>query len=216
MPNLPITLELLQTALHNFEGRPITADLILEVAAEVDRLRTREDHAPAAPDGPASAQEVGAEAEAEAAAEAGPADETLDGEPPEVIDAAAPDNPVATKVSKPREKMQKIVVLYDPENRIDRKLEFLAYVVEIPEDEPPDGRTFKTRLQDAVNAHNESKRGSKHPAETFRDAIEKIPYDWMRYYKVRVLTETAVYVLLQGAELPAAPAPVQPPAPEAQ
>jgi hypothetical protein len=51
--------------------------------------------------------------------------------------------------------------------------------------------------------------------ETMRDALQNLPYDWLRYYKVRMLTETPVFTLLRGADLPAA-APVVPPPPAAE
>jgi hypothetical protein len=221
-----LTLELVEIALKNFAGQPIDDNLIPKIKEELDRLRTREDFVPPVEGG--TVADICGEAEKEAAAEEGPADEQLEGDDkPAAPDAADPEpapepaeapqgEPEDTgAVRKPRQKMQKIIVAYDPDHKVPTGTEILGYPIEIPADDPPDGRTFDRRVADAVEYHNGTKRGRKHPVENLRQALETI-YDDIRSFGVRPMTETGVMILFRGAELPqpAVPAanPAQPPA----
>lgn len=207
MTKLTITIETLQNALKNYSGKVIDDGTISAICTEVDRLRSVGTDEPLPVLDSSTVAGVCGEAEKEAEGEE-PADEVTElGTTPEAgdespVDDTDPVQEAEIKVSKPRQKMQKIVVLHDPEGKLVGMGDFMAWPIEIPADDPPDGSTFNRRLLDAVNEHNESQRGRKHPATSLRESIESIPYEYLRPKGIKTITETSVFVLVRGSELP--------------
>ncbi len=83
----------------------------------------------------------------------------------------------ADRGSAPKAKTQFAILVSDPENKL-RGLNLVGYVVAMEENAPP--QAAHTRIVEAVNNFNNSKRGRKAPLETLADAIAVLKGKWLK------------------------------------
>ena len=99
----------------------------------------------------------------------------------------------------PAVKKQFAVLVSDPENRLPKN-DFVAWVVQLPEDESP--ATVQDRINRAVSDYNATRKGRLYPAKTVGEALENVPAKHFKEVEVWVKTKTPVIVLRTNNEIP--------------
>lgn len=99
----------------------------------------------------------------------------------------------------PAVKKQFAVLVSDPENRLPKN-DFVAWVVQLPEDESP--ATVQDRINRAVYDYNATRKGRLYPAKTVGEALENVPAKHFKEVEVWVKTKTPVIVLKTDNEIP--------------
>ena len=107
-------------------------------------------------------------------------------------DAAEGDKP-------PTVKKQFVVLVSDPEGRLP-KADFVAWVLQLPEEESP--VTTCDRIFKVAYDHNATRKGRLNPVSTIGEAIEAIPAKAFREVDLWVKTKTPVLVLRTENALP--------------
>jgi hypothetical protein len=99
----------------------------------------------------------------------------------------------------PREKKQYVIVVSDPEGKIEVS-DYTGWVVQIPESE-----SISTVLENINNAaydYNASKKGRKSPVFSVGEALEDIPTKFFKNRKVFIKTKEAVFVKVTDNTIP--------------
>jgi hypothetical protein len=99
----------------------------------------------------------------------------------------------------PAVKKQFAVLVSDPENRLPKN-DFVAWVVQLPEDESP--ATVQDRINRAAYDYNATRKGRLYPAKTVGEALENIPAKHFKEVEVWVKTKSPVIVLKTDNEIP--------------
>lgn len=99
----------------------------------------------------------------------------------------------------PAVKKQFVVLLSDPEGRMPKN-DFVAWVLQIPENESP--ATTQDRVFRTAYDFNTTKKGRLLPAKTVGEAIEHIPAKCFKEADLWVKTKTPVLVLKTDNNIP--------------
>lgn len=99
-------------------------------------------------------------------------------------------------------KKQFVVLLSDPDGKMP-KHDFVAWVLQIPENESV--ATTQERIFRAAYDFNASKKGRMMPVKTVGEAIENVPAKHFKEADVWIKTKTAVLLLTTDNEIPKAP-----------
>ena len=99
----------------------------------------------------------------------------------------------------PAVKKQFVVLLSDPEGRMPKN-DFVAWVLQIPENESV--ATTQDRVFRTTYDFNTTKKGRLLPAKTVGEAIEHIPAKFFKEADVWVKTKTPVLVLKTDNQIP--------------
>jgi hypothetical protein len=102
----------------------------------------------------------------------------------------------------PAMKKQFVVLVSDPDSRFP-KHDFVAWVLQIPENESV--ATTEERIFRSSYEFNASKKGRLLPVKTVGEAIENVPAKFFKEAEVWVKTKTPVLVLKTDNEIPKAP-----------
>jgi hypothetical protein len=100
---------------------------------------------------------------------------------------------------EPKEKLQFVVVLSDPDGRMP-KADFVAWVVQIPESESP--ATTLDRIYRGAFDFNNSRRGSLMPVKTVGEAIETVKAKQFKEAGLAVKTKVPVLVIVTDNQIP--------------
>jgi len=100
---------------------------------------------------------------------------------------------------EPAIKKQFAVLVSDPEGRLP-STDFVAWVVQIPEDESV--ATTQDRINRAVYEFNTTKKGRLLPPKTVGEALEHVPAKHFKEVGVWVKTKTPVLMLRTDNEVP--------------
>lgn len=100
----------------------------------------------------------------------------------------------------PPVKKQWCVLLSDPEGAIPSEVEFVAWVMQIPENEST--LSLPERVHRAAYEFNTTKKGRLLPARTVGEAVENIQAKHFKEQGVWVKTKTPVLVLRTDNEIP--------------
>lgn len=93
----------------------------------------------------------------------------------------------------PAVKKQFSIILSDPHGHFAKELNFVGWVVQIPEDASVTSTV--DRIHKAVYEFNTTKKGRMMPAKTMGDAIENIPAKIFKEFGVYVKTKAPVFVI---------------------
>lgn len=99
----------------------------------------------------------------------------------------------------PAVKKQFVVLLSDPEGRMPKN-DFVAWVLQIPENESV--ATTQDRVFRTTYDFNTTKKGRLLPAKTVGEALEHIPAKFFKEADVWVKTKTPVLVLKTDNQIP--------------
>ncbi len=99
----------------------------------------------------------------------------------------------------PAMKKQFVILLSDPEGKMP-KHEFVAWVLQIPENESP--ASTQERIFRGAYDFNASKKGRLLPVKTVGEAIESVPAKYFKEADVFVKTKTPVLILKTDNEIP--------------
>lgn len=99
----------------------------------------------------------------------------------------------------PAVKKQFVVLLSDPNGRMP-KTDFVAWVLQIPENESV--ATTQDRIFRSSYDFNTTKKGRLLPVKTVGEAIENVPAKFFKEAEVWVKTKTPVLVLKTDNEIP--------------
>jgi len=135
-------------------------------------------------------EEIVGEVAADAAKEA----ESVTGS--EVESDGLPADPGADET--PKEKMEYLIVLNDPDNVLDG-VELMGWVVQQKEGE--DAGTVLTRLCDAAKDQNEGAKRKKSTLTTMLQVFEGLKSKYLKSRKLRVKTKEAVRVLVSDGKV---------------
>ena len=102
----------------------------------------------------------------------------------------------------PAVKKQFVILISDPENRMQYAQDFVGWVLQIPENESV--ATTKERIHCAAYDFNASKKGRLHPVNTIGEAIENVATKYFKEADVWVKTKTPILVLKTDNEIPMA------------
>ncbi len=111
--------------------------------------------------------------------------------------AAQPEGPEGDK--PPAVKKQFVVLVSDPDGKMP-KHDFVAWVLQIPENESV--ATTQDRIFRSAYDFNTTKKGQLMPAKTVGEALEAIPAKFFKEADVWVKTKTPVLVLKTNNEIP--------------
>ena len=111
--------------------------------------------------------------------------------------AAQPEGPDGDK--PPAVKKQFVVLASDPDNRLP-KHDFVAWVLQIPEDESV--ATTQDRIFRGAYDYNASKKGRLYPAKTVGEALENVPAKFFKEAEVWVKSKVPVLVLKTDNQIP--------------
>lgn len=107
--------------------------------------------------------------------------------------------PEGTAESVPACKKQFVVLVSDPDHRMP-KTDFVAWVLQIPENESV--ATTQERIHRATYDYNASKKGRLYPAKTVGEALENIPAKSFKEAELWVKSKTPVLVLRTDNQIP--------------
>ncbi len=99
----------------------------------------------------------------------------------------------------PAVKKQFVVLLSDPDGKMP-KHDFVAHVLQIPENESP--ATTQDRIFRSSYDYNNTKKGQLMPVKTVGEAIENVPAKFFKEADVWVKTKTPVLVLKTDNQIP--------------
>lgn len=99
----------------------------------------------------------------------------------------------------PPVKKQFVVLASDPDHRLPTH-EFVAWVLQIPEDESV--ATTQERIHRAAYDYNASKKGRLYPTKTIGEAVENVPAKFFKEAELWVKTKVPVLVLRTDNEIP--------------
>lgn len=116
--------------------------------------------------------------------------------------AAMPEGAEGEKV--PVVKKQFVILASDPDGRLPAGFEFVAWVLQIPEDESI--ATTQERIFRGAYDYNASKKGRLYPAKTVGEALENVPAKFFKEADVWVKTKVPVLVLKTDNQIPKAAA----------
>ncbi len=101
----------------------------------------------------------------------------------------------------PAVKKQFVVLASDPDGRLP-KHDFVAWILQIPEDESV--ATTQERVFRGAYDFNASKKGRMHPVKTVGEALENVPAKFFKEAEVWVKNKIPVLVLKTDNEIPKA------------
>lgn len=113
--------------------------------------------------------------------------------------AVQPDG--ASEEKPPAVKKQHVVVISDPDGKLPKD-DFVAWVVQIPENES--AATTLDRIHRAAYDFNTTKKGRLMPVRTVGDAIENITAKGFKEADVWIRTKTPVLVVKSNNQIPRA------------
>jgi hypothetical protein len=99
----------------------------------------------------------------------------------------------------PAVKKQFVVLLSDPEGRMPKN-DFVAWVLQLPENESP--ATTAERVFRSAYDYNTTKKGRLHPVKTVGEALENVPAKHFKEAEVWVKTKVPVLVVKTDNEIP--------------
>ncbi len=99
----------------------------------------------------------------------------------------------------PAVKKQFVVLLSDPEGRMPKN-DFVAWVLQLPENESP--ATTAERVFRSAYDYNTTKKGRLHPIKTVGEALENVPAKHFKEAEVWVKTKVPVLVVKTDNEIP--------------
>ena len=102
----------------------------------------------------------------------------------------------------PAVKKQFVILASDPDDRLP-KHDFVAWVLQIPEDESV--ATTQERIFRGTYDYNASKKGRLHPAKTVGEALENVPAKFFKEAEVWVKNKVPVLVLKTDNQIPKEP-----------
>jgi hypothetical protein len=111
--------------------------------------------------------------------------------------AVQPDGPEGDK--PPAVKKQFVVLVSDPDGKMP-KHDFVAWVLQIPENESV--ATTQDRILRSSYDFNTTKKGQLMPVKTIGEAIENVPAKFFKEADVWVKTKTPVLVLKSDNQIP--------------
>ena len=111
--------------------------------------------------------------------------------------AAQPEGPEGDK--PPAVKKQFVVLVSDPDGKMP-KHDFVAWVLQIPENESV--ATTQDRIFRSSYDYNTTKKGQLLPVKTVGEAIENVPAKFFKEADVWVKTKTPVLVLKSDNQIP--------------
>ena len=100
----------------------------------------------------------------------------------------------------PAVKKQFVVVVSDPKGCLPPSMDFVAWVLQIPESESP--ATTEERIFRAAYDFNTTKKGRLLPVQTVGEALESIPAKAFKECEVWVKTKVPVLVVKTSNEIP--------------
>lgn len=106
----------------------------------------------------------------------------------------------AAAAKEPTTKKQMVVVISDPRNEIPTDTDFVAWVMQIPENDAP--ATTLDRVVKAAHSYNLTRRGQKYPVKSIAEACEVVGAKFLKEMNVAVKTRLPVSVLVTDNELP--------------
>lgn len=106
------------------------------------------------------------------------------------------------KEKHPQVKKQFVVLLSDPLGQMP-KTDFVAWVLQVPEEDSPD--TTEERIREAAYTFNASKRGRLLPVQTVGEAIENVRPAMFKERDVWIKTKHPVLVFVTNNEIPRTP-----------
>ena len=107
--------------------------------------------------------------------------------------------PETDEEKPPAVKKQFVVLVSDPEDRLPKN-DFVAWVLQIPENESP--VTTQERILRATYDFNTTRKGRLNPAKTIGEALENVPAKNFKEAEVWVKTKTPVLMLRTDNEVP--------------
>lgn len=108
--------------------------------------------------------------------------------------------PEVDEEKPPAIKKQFAVLVSDPDGRLPEGFDFVAWVVQIPENESV--LTTQERIFKSAWDFNLSKKGRLMPAKTVGESIENIPTKFFKEHSVFIKTKCPVLVLKTDNEIP--------------
>ena len=99
----------------------------------------------------------------------------------------------------PAVKKQFVVLLSDPEGRMPKN-DFVAWVLQLPENESP--ATTAERVFRSAYDYNTTKKGRLHPIKTVGEALENVPAKHFKEAEVWVKSKVPVLVVKTDNEIP--------------
>lgn len=108
--------------------------------------------------------------------------------------------PEVDEEKPPAIKKQYAVLVSDPDGRLPEGNDFVAWILQIPENESV--MTTEDRIRKATYEFNTTKKGRLMPAKTVGEALEHIPAKHFKEAGVFVKTKNAVLVLRTNNEIP--------------
>lgn len=99
----------------------------------------------------------------------------------------------------PPQKKQFVLLLSDPENKLEG-LEIVGWALQIPEEDSP--LTLMEKIQRGAYEFNASKKGSKLPVKSIGETLESVPAKFFKETAVWVKTKTPVQVIITDNVLP--------------
>jgi hypothetical protein len=99
----------------------------------------------------------------------------------------------------PAVKKQFVVLLSDPEGRMPKN-DFVAWVLQLPENESP--ATTTERVFRSAYDYNTTKKGRLHPVKTVGEALENVPAKHFKEAEIWVKTKVPVLVVKTDNEIP--------------
>lgn len=100
----------------------------------------------------------------------------------------------------PAVKKQFCIVVSDPEKQLPYKMDFVGWVVQIPESESPS--TVLDRVFRSAHDYNATKKGRLLPVNTVGEAIEAVPAKFFKEADLWAKTKTPVLVIRTDNEIP--------------
>ena len=125
--------------------------------------------------------------------------------PPEVMAAILEDlnreaeGDAAGEPKPPHIKKQFVIVISDPEQRLDYRADFVGWVVQIPDSESPS--TTVERIVRTAHDFNASKRGRLLPVQTVGETLESAQARFFKENGVWVKSKTPVLVVKTTNEI---------------
>ena len=99
----------------------------------------------------------------------------------------------------PAEKKQWVVLASDPEGKL-AAVDFVAWVLQIPEEEAP--VTVKDKLYRGVYEFNTTRSGRLHPVRAVGEAFEQVPSKYFKAADLTVKTKEPVIVIVTDNKIP--------------
>jgi hypothetical protein len=118
----------------------------------------------------------------------------------EVLEALRAELGADVRDKLPAIKKQFCVLISDPKGTLPPSDEFVAWVLQLPEEESP--ATVESRIFEASYTYNASKIGRMHPVQTVGESLENVKAGQFKERDLWVKTRTPVLVVRTRNEIP--------------